>query len=176
MPLSVSDEFVSTGAPNTPRSLGSGRSSAVTATTDRRGSGIFSAAEDDDNESATSASASHAGSGGSASRRESSTAAKLLPKPGVTTAFVPLKGNGATIQVWVDEEDELIDDPLESPKPKREAWDERLVLGGGWLYKQVSLNDLGEQRTVVEKYLDIVDEASQHLSLLATSAGRLTRP
>ncbi|KAG9045332.1 hypothetical protein FS837_006495 [Tulasnella sp. UAMH 9824] len=164
VPLSVSDEFVSTGVPTTPRSLGSGRSSAVTATTDRRGSGIFSAAEDDDNDSATSASASHAGSGGSASRRESSTAAKLLPKPGVTTAFVPLKGNGATIQVWVDEEDELIDDPLESPKPKREAWDERLVLGGGWLYKQVSLNDLGEQRAVVEKYLDIVDEASQHLS------------
>lgn len=170
VPLSVSDEFVSTGAPNTPRSLGSGRSSAVTATTDRRGSGIFSAAEDDDNESATSASASHAGSGGSASRRESSTAAKLLPKPGVTTAFVPLKGNGATIQVWVDEEDELIDDPLESPKPKREAWDERLVLGGGWLYKQVSLNDLGEQRTVVEKYLDIVDEVLFEGSSSSSSA------
>ncbi|KIO26929.1 hypothetical protein M407DRAFT_23865 [Tulasnella calospora MUT 4182] len=158
VPLSVSDEFVSTGAPTPPRSLGSGRSSVVTATTDKRGSGIFSVPEDDDNESATSASASHAGSGGSASRRESSSAAKLLPKAGVTTAFVPLRGNGATIQVWVDEEDNLLDDPLESPKPKREAWDERLVLGGGWLYKQVSLNDLGEQKAVVEKYLDIVDE------------------
>ncbi|KAG8912655.1 hypothetical protein FRC01_004966, partial [Tulasnella sp. 417] len=165
VPLSVSDEFLSTTggrAPTPPRSLGSGRSSAVTATTDRRGSGIFSGLEDDDNESATSASA--AGSGGSASRRESSTATKLLPKPGVTTAFVPLRGNGATIQVWVDEEDELLDDPLESPKPKKEAWDERLVLGGGWLYKQASPSDLGEQRAVVERYLDIVDEASQHLS------------
>ncbi|KAG9013990.1 hypothetical protein FRB90_005645 [Tulasnella sp. 427] len=157
VPLSVSDEFVSTGAPTPPRSLGSGRSSTLTATTDRRGSGIFSATEDDDNESATSASASHAGSGGSASRRESSSAAKLLPKPGVTTAFVPLKGNGATIQVWVDEEDNLLDD-LESPKPKKDAWDERLVLGGGWLYKQVSPNDVVEQRAMVEKYLDIVDE------------------
>ncbi|KAG8949037.1 hypothetical protein FRC04_009111 [Tulasnella sp. 424] len=165
VPLSVSDEFVSAGAPTPPRSLGSGRSSTLTATTDRRGSGIFSAGEEDDNDSATSASVSHAGSGGSASRRESSSASKLLPKPGVTTAFVPLKGAGATVQVWVDEEDNLLDEGLESPKPKKDAWDERLVLGGGWLYKQVSPNDLGEQRAVVEKYLEIVDEA-RRLSVL----------
>ena len=42
---------------------------------------------------------------------------------------------------------------------KREIWDERLVLGDGWLYRQdIRLSNLTIEQSVIGKYLDIVDE------------------
>jgi len=50
----------------------------------------------------------------------------------------------------VDEEDERV---------PRERWDERLVLGSGWLYKQdLKMEQLGKQQDAVAQYLDTVDE------------------
>ena len=41
----------------------------------------------------------------------------------------------------------------------RERWDERLVLGSGWLYKQdLKIEQLGKQQDAVAQYLDTVDE------------------
>jgi hypothetical protein len=41
----------------------------------------------------------------------------------------------ATILVWGEEEDDFNVDEEDERMP-RERWDERLVLGSGWLYKQ----------------------------------------
>jgi hypothetical protein len=40
-----------------------------------------------------------------------------------------------------------------------ERWDEWLILGSGWLYKQdVKIEELGKQQSAIAKYLDTVDE------------------
>ena len=50
----------------------------------------------------------------------------------------------------MDEEDERV---------PRERWDERLVLGSGWLYKQdLKMEQLGKQQDAVAQYLNTVDE------------------
>ncbi|KAF8530084.1 hypothetical protein BU17DRAFT_36181 [Hysterangium stoloniferum] len=57
------------------------------------------------------------------------------------------------ILVWSDEEDDE-----ENNVDKPELWDHRLVLGGGWLYKQdLNLEGLAKEREVVARYLDAVD-------------------
>ncbi|KZV98924.1 hypothetical protein EXIGLDRAFT_746432 [Exidia glandulosa HHB12029] len=59
-----------------------------------------------------------------------------------------------SVPVWEDDEDEEEEDD----SPKREGWDERLVLGGGWLYRtDIKLNELEPQRGIVQHWLDIVD-------------------
>ncbi|KAJ7810848.1 hypothetical protein B0H14DRAFT_3090718 [Mycena olivaceomarginata] len=63
-----------------------------------------------------------------------------------------------SVPVWEDEDavtwEEDVDD-----KAKKEGWDEKLVLGSGWLYNQnVRLEDLEKEKTVVGTYLDVVDE------------------
>jgi len=59
------------------------------------------------------------------------------------------------VPVWEDEES---DSDVEEEK-KRELWDERLVLGSGWLYRQdVRMEELAREREVVKGYLDVVDK------------------
>ena len=66
------------------------------------------------------------------------------------------KGIDKEILVYSDDEDDLNKEELEE---KRETWDEKLVLGGGWLYRQnVTLLDLEKEREVVAHYLETVDK------------------
>ncbi|KAI5122406.1 hypothetical protein M0805_002956 [Coniferiporia weirii] len=71
-------------------------------------------------------------------------------------SVVSIPGRSEAVPVWDDEDDEF-----ESPDDnggKREVWDDRLVLGGGWLYRQdIRLADLKTERGVVGNYLDAVD-------------------
>lgn len=76
-----------------------------------------------------------------------------------TYSLLQVNGRYQQVPIWEEEED-IFQVQEEEEKEKREGWDERLVLAGGWLYKQdVQLADLEKERTVVSGYLDIVDEA-----------------
>ena len=67
-------------------------------------------------------------------------------------------GRRESILVWDEEEDDFNVDE-ETERLPRERWDERLVLGSGWLYRQdLKIDDLVEQRGVIARYLDTVDE------------------
>jgi hypothetical protein len=67
-------------------------------------------------------------------------------------------GRRESILVWDEEEDDFNVDEDELREP-RERWDERLVLGSGWLYKQdLKIAQLEKQRGAVAQYLDTVDE------------------
>ena len=67
-------------------------------------------------------------------------------------------GRRESILVWDEEEDDFNVDE-ESEREPRERWDERLVLGSGWLYKQdLKIEDLKKQQGVITQYLDTVDE------------------
>jgi hypothetical protein len=68
---------------------------------------------------------------------------------------VPSQKN--SVPVWSDDED---NDEDEDAEEKRERWDERLVLGGGWLYKQdLTLEALSSEREAVRRYLEAADKA-----------------
>ncbi|KAF8876066.1 hypothetical protein BD779DRAFT_1804426 [Infundibulicybe gibba] len=74
-------------------------------------------------------------------------------------SLVQVHGRYESVPVWEDEEDVFATDGDEE-KEKREYWDDRLVLGSGWLYRQdIRLEDLSKERGVVGAYLDVVDEA-----------------
>lgn len=61
------------------------------------------------------------------------------------------------VPVWENEESDS--DEEEEKKTKRELWDERLVLGSGWLYRQdVRMEDMAREREVVKGHLDLVDK------------------
>ena len=61
--------------------------------------------------------------------------------------------------MWEDDDDFDLNHATDGEREKRERWDERLVLGGGWLYKQdVTREALAKERDVVARYLDAVDE------------------
>ena len=75
--------------------------------------------------------------------------------PDMSISFVHVQGRNESIPVWEDENGNL----SEEEREKREHWDDRLVLGGGWLYKQdVELADLGKEQDVVRRYIDLVDD------------------
>ncbi|KAJ7186967.1 hypothetical protein C8R46DRAFT_1342204 [Mycena filopes] len=78
----------------------------------------------------------------------------------VAFSLVQVNGRFESVPVWEDEDERgAWGDEDEDEGKKREGWDERLVLGSGWLYRQdVRLGDLGAERKVVEGYLDVVDE------------------
>ncbi|CAE7057597.1 unnamed protein product [Rhizoctonia solani] len=76
-----------------------------------------------------------------------------LSSPTGATETVLVHGRGA-VQVWSDSDQE--DFFAEEPE-KKEVWDERLVLGGGWLYRDLDSSDTHDARSAVERYLDIVD-------------------
>ncbi|EJD00401.1 uncharacterized protein FOMMEDRAFT_22213 [Fomitiporia mediterranea MF3/22] len=74
-------------------------------------------------------------------------------------SVVSVPGRSEAVPVWDDDDSDDLDTPSEAGE-KREVWDERLVLGGGWLYRQdVRLTNLTHEREVIGKYLDSVDEA-----------------
>jgi len=80
------------------------------------------------------------------------------PDASITFSLVQVQGRYESVPVWEEEED-LFGVEQEEEKQKRDGWDERLVLGSGWLYKQdIKLLDLDKERKVVGSYMDIVDE------------------
>lgn len=81
------------------------------------------------------------------------------PDASMSFSLVQVQGRDESVPVWEDEEEDVFALDAEEAKEKRDAWDERLVLGSGWLYKQdVVLSGLKKERDVVSGYLDIVDE------------------
>jgi hypothetical protein len=75
-----------------------------------------------------------------------------------SVSIMRVGGRRESILVWDEEEDDFNVDE-ESERLPRDRWDERLVLGSGWLYKQdLKIEDLGKQQGVVAQYLDTVDE------------------
>ncbi|KAF8966757.1 hypothetical protein BDZ97DRAFT_1657173 [Flammula alnicola] len=80
------------------------------------------------------------------------------PDVSMTFSLVQVQGRFESVPVWEDEDDGFGAEP-EEEEQRRERWDERLVLGSGWLYRQdVKLRELAKERSMVGRYLDIVDE------------------
>ncbi|KZS95236.1 hypothetical protein SISNIDRAFT_452590 [Sistotremastrum niveocremeum HHB9708] len=76
----------------------------------------------------------------------------------VSFAFsvVKVSGRHAPVPVWTEEQDEFAQ---EEEEEKKDDWDERLVLGSGWLYRNdMTLEELEVEKEAVGKYLDTVDE------------------
>lgn len=70
--------------------------------------------------------------------------------------LIRVQGRNEQVPVWEEPEDNF-NQPQE--EQKREIWEERLVLGSGWLYKQdIQLTSLTMERQEVKAYLDLVDE------------------
>lgn len=77
---------------------------------------------------------------------------------GTSFAFsvVKPKGIDKEILVYSDDEDDI---NKEEPEEKQRTWDEKLILGGGWLYRQnITLLDLEKEREIVAHYLETVDK------------------
>ena len=84
------------------------------------------------------------------------------PDMSISFSIVQVQGQYKSIPVWEDDDD---DSSLEREErtPKKDAWEERLVLGTGWLYRQdVKLSDLQTERAIVASFLNIVDEVLFH--------------
>ncbi|KAG1772463.1 hypothetical protein EV702DRAFT_1134014 [Suillus placidus] len=77
--------------------------------------------------------------------------------PDMSISFVHVQGRHESVPVW---EDDYYDSIMsEEEGEKRDHWDDRLVLGGGWLYKQdMTLADLAKEEEVVRRYVDVVDD------------------
>ncbi|TDL20420.1 hypothetical protein BD410DRAFT_772688 [Rickenella mellea] len=74
-------------------------------------------------------------------------------------SVVSVPGRHGSVPVWSDEDADDFDANTTADSEKRQAWEERLVLGGGWLYNpSIHLADVQTERTAVGKYLDAVDE------------------
>ncbi|KAF9240836.1 hypothetical protein BU15DRAFT_87418 [Melanogaster broomeanus] len=79
--------------------------------------------------------------------------------PDMSISFVQVQGRYESVPVWEDENDYDSHNLSDEEREKREHWDDRLVLGGGWLYKQdVKLKDLGKEKEVVRRYVGLVDD------------------
>lgn len=84
------------------------------------------------------------------------TDSEVDPDSSISFSYIQVQGRCESVPVWEDDNSSDSDD---EKLEKRERWDERLVLGGGWLYKQdVKLEDLEEEKNIVKTYLDLVDE------------------
>ncbi|EIW52733.1 uncharacterized protein TRAVEDRAFT_155506 [Trametes versicolor FP-101664 SS1] len=76
----------------------------------------------------------------------------------VSISYVDVGGRQRQVPVWEDEESSYDVNSVRE-EDKRDRWDERLVLGGGWLYQQnLRMEDLARERDVVSRYLDAVDD------------------
>lgn len=76
----------------------------------------------------------------------------------VSISFVKVGGRQFSVPVW-DDEGSSFDMNNLTEEEKRDGWDERLVVGGGWLYRQdIQMKDLQMEREVIAKYLNAVDE------------------
>ena len=83
------------------------------------------------------------------------------PDTSFSFSLVQVQGRFESVPVWEDDDDgaSAFGVEADAEKNKRDGWDERLVLGSGWLYKQdVKLEELVKERSVVGQYLDVVDE------------------
>ena len=70
--------------------------------------------------------------------------------------LIRVQGRDEQVAVW-EEPDDDFNQPQE--EQKREGWEERLVIGSGWLYKQdIQLSSLAKERQEMKAYLDLVDE------------------
>ncbi|KIK96971.1 hypothetical protein PAXRUDRAFT_825411 [Paxillus rubicundulus Ve08.2h10] len=79
--------------------------------------------------------------------------------PDMSISFVHVQGRYGSVPVWEDENDYDSHNLSDEEREKREYWDDRLVLGGGWLYKQdVTLENLSNEQDVVRRYVDLVDD------------------
>ncbi|KAI6030246.1 hypothetical protein EDC04DRAFT_2880490 [Pisolithus marmoratus] len=78
--------------------------------------------------------------------------------PDMSISFIRVQGRYDSIPVWEDEFEQgthLSEEERERP----ERWDDKLVLGGGWLYKQdIRLEHLRMERDIVQRYVDLVDD------------------
>ena len=84
------------------------------------------------------------------------------PDMSISFSIVQVQGQSKSIPVWEDDDD---DSSLEREERtlKKDGWEEKLVLGIGWLYRQdVQLSDLQTERAIVASYLDTVDEVLFH--------------
>jgi hypothetical protein len=71
-------------------------------------------------------------------------------------SLIKVDGRRESILVWDDEPE--ASSPSGEGLVKKERWDEKLVLGSGWLYRQdIRLEDLQKEKAVVARYLDAVD-------------------
>lgn len=80
--------------------------------------------------------------------------------PGHDVSFavsvVSVPGRSEAVPVWDDDDDVFSESDAGD---KRDLWDERLVVGGGWLYRQdIKLVELSREREVIGKYVNAVDE------------------
>lgn len=75
--------------------------------------------------------------------------------PDMSISFIRVQGRGQSVPVWeADDVHSHTSDDAEHPR-----WDEKLLLGNGWLYKQdVRLADMAGERSVVQRYVDLVDD------------------
>jgi hypothetical protein len=78
------------------------------------------------------------------------------PDASISISYIQVQGRYESVPVW---EDDNSSDSDEEKLEKRSHWDERLVLGSGWLYKQdVKLEALAAEQGVIKRYLDVVDD------------------
>ncbi|EPQ53266.1 hypothetical protein GLOTRDRAFT_63954 [Gloeophyllum trabeum ATCC 11539] len=79
-------------------------------------------------------------------------------EPAIAFSLVKVRGRDESIPVWEDDTVDMNDMSAEEME-KRERWDERLVLGGGWLYKQdIRMENLRKEKEAMQRYLDLVDD------------------
>ena len=77
--------------------------------------------------------------------------------PSFAFSLVQVHGRDVSVPVWEDDMSASIFDD-EEEQEKKEHWDARLVLGGGWLYRpDINIDSLGVEQATVARYLDVVD-------------------
>jgi hypothetical protein len=79
--------------------------------------------------------------------------------PDMSFSLVKVKGRDEHVPVWEDDTHEINSTLSPEEREKREGWEDRLVVGGGWLYKQdIRMEELEKEKEAVAKYLDDVDD------------------
>ncbi|KAJ4490623.1 hypothetical protein J3R30DRAFT_3278134 [Lentinula aciculospora] len=106
---------------------------------------------------------SRAGAGGASSHEEELDADAVIHEvdkdTSVAFSLVQVNGRYETVPVWEDLDADSFSADEDATKVKKDRWDERLVLGSGWLYQQdITLTQLPIERKLVREYLDLVDE------------------
>ncbi|KAH9933987.1 uncharacterized protein BXZ73DRAFT_89656 [Epithele typhae] len=75
----------------------------------------------------------------------------------VSISFVAVGASQKQVPVWDDESSYDFNSMTEAET--RNGWDERLVVGGGWLYRQdMRMEDIAKERDLVSSYIDSCDE------------------
>lgn len=70
-------------------------------------------------------------------------------------SVVKVPNRRENILVWLSDDE----DSFPKEDEKKEGWEERLLLAGGWLYRQdMTFADFARERTAISHYLDRIDE------------------